>query len=91
VGAKIKAQTTIRLRLSSEKHLKTLLEAVSPETKEPRGQRARAFLEREDQFLVLKMEANDTIALRASLNAYLRWIDSTVRVLETLECTSQII
>jgi tRNA threonylcarbamoyladenosine modification (KEOPS) complex Pcc1 subunit len=34
---------------------------------------------------VLTVEASDTVALRAALNAYLRWINSTVTVLETLE------
>jgi len=34
---------------------------------------------------VLKVEARDTVALRAALNAYLRWINSMVNVLEVLE------
>jgi tRNA threonylcarbamoyladenosine modification (KEOPS) complex Pcc1 subunit len=35
--------------------------------------------------LVLNVEARDTVALRAALNAYLRWICSTISVLEALE------
>jgi tRNA threonylcarbamoyladenosine modification (KEOPS) complex Pcc1 subunit len=42
-------------------------------------------LEKDDNFLVLKVEARDTVALRAALNAYLRWINSTLNVLEVLE------
>jgi tRNA threonylcarbamoyladenosine modification (KEOPS) complex Pcc1 subunit len=45
-------------------------------------------LEREGDFLVLKVEAKDTVALRAALNAYLRWIGSTVKVLEVVEHAS---
>ena len=45
-------------------------------------------LEKEGNFLVLNVEAKDTVALRAALNAYLRWIGSAVNVLETVESAS---
>jgi tRNA threonylcarbamoyladenosine modification (KEOPS) complex Pcc1 subunit len=35
--------------------------------------------------LVLRIEAKDTIALRATSNAYLRWISSIMNVLSALE------
>jgi tRNA threonylcarbamoyladenosine modification (KEOPS) complex Pcc1 subunit len=84
----MKAKATIRLRLSSEKQLTTLLDALAPEANRPVNVRARAVLEREGDFAVLKVEAKDTVALRAALNAYLRWIGSTVKVLETVEQAS---
>jgi tRNA threonylcarbamoyladenosine modification (KEOPS) complex Pcc1 subunit len=76
------------LRLSSEKQLTTLLEALAPEVEKQVGRRVRAVLEGEGSFLVLKVEARDTVALRAALNAYLRWIGSAVNVLEVLERVS---
>lgn len=81
----MKAKTTVRLRLSSEKQLVTLLSALAPEANRPVTTRARAVLEREGNFLVLKVEAKDTVALRAALNAYLRWIGSAVKVLQVIE------
>jgi tRNA threonylcarbamoyladenosine modification (KEOPS) complex Pcc1 subunit len=42
----------------------------------------------DSQVLVLDVEAKDTVALRATLNAYLRWINSTANVLETIENAS---
>jgi tRNA threonylcarbamoyladenosine modification (KEOPS) complex Pcc1 subunit len=84
----MKAKATIRLRLSSEKQLTTLLEALAPEANRPVTTRAKAVLEREGCFLVLKVEAKDTVALRAALNAYLRWIGSAVKVLEVIETAS---
>ena len=84
----MKAKTTVRLRLSSEKQLATLLNALAPETNRPVTSRARTVLEREENFLVLKVEAKDTVALRAALNAYLRWIGSAVKVLQVIECSS---
>jgi tRNA threonylcarbamoyladenosine modification (KEOPS) complex Pcc1 subunit len=81
----MKAKATVRLRLSSEKQLTTLLDALAPEAEKPVGTRAKTVLEREGNFLVLKVEARDTVALRAALNAYLRWIGSAVNVLEAVE------
>ena len=81
----MKAKATIRLRLSSEKQLTTILDALAPEANRPVNVRAKATLERDGDFAVLTVEAKDTVALRAALNAYLRWIGSTVKVLETVE------
>ena len=81
----MRAKATIRLRLSSEKQLTTLLDALAPEANRPVNVRAKSALERDGQFLVLKVEAKDTVALRAALNAYLRWIDSAVKVLDTVD------
>jgi tRNA threonylcarbamoyladenosine modification (KEOPS) complex Pcc1 subunit len=84
----MKAKATVRLRLSSEKQLTTLLDALTPEANSPVNVRARAVLEREGDFAFLKVEAKDTVALRATLNAYLRWMGSTVKVLEAVEQAS---
>jgi len=81
----MKAKTTVRLRLSSEKQLSTLLSALAPEANRPVTTRARAVLEGEGNFLVLKVEAKDMVALRAALNAYLRWIGSAIKVLQVVE------
>jgi KEOPS complex subunit Pcc1 len=80
----MKAKATVRLKFSSEKHLAALINALKPETNRPATKRSKAMLTRDSQFLVLTVEASDTVALRAALNAYLRWINSTVSVLETL-------
>jgi tRNA threonylcarbamoyladenosine modification (KEOPS) complex Pcc1 subunit len=84
----MKAKASVRLRFSSEKQLTTLLNALAPEANRPVNLRARAALDREGNFLVLKVEAKDTVALRAALNAYLRWIGSAVKVLEVVEHAS---
>jgi len=84
----MRAKATIRLRLSSENQLTTLLDALAPEANRPINVRAKANLERDGKFMVLKVDANDTVALRAALNAYLRWIGSAVKVLEAVEHAS---
>jgi len=81
----IKAKATMRLKFPSEKRLETVFRALKPEIKKPATTRSRADLEKEGKYLILEVEARDTVALRAALNAYLRWINSTANVLEVLE------
>ena len=81
----IKAETTIRIKFASEKQLEALFYALKPETQTVDVRRARANLRKDACFLVLKVEAEDTIALRATLNAYLHWIQSTLNVIDVLE------
>jgi len=81
----MKATAVVRLKFSSEKRLEIVFKALEPEVDKPVTMRSRARLEKDDSFLVLKVEARDAVALRAALNAYLRWINSTLNVLEVLE------
>jgi KEOPS complex subunit Pcc1 len=81
----MKAKATVRLQFSSEKHLAALMNALMPEASRPATKRSKVMLTRDQQFLVLTVEASDTVALRAALNAYLRWINSTVTILDVLE------
>jgi len=80
----MKAKATIRLRIPSKKELQTILESLEPETNSPTSARSLAQLSEEGGFLILKIEAKDTVALRAALNAYLRWINAILNVFQTL-------
>jgi len=71
--------------MKSEKQLEIVFKALEPEIKTPPTMRSQAFLEKENSFLILKIEAKDTVALRAAVNAYLRWINSMISVLEVVE------
>ncbi len=79
------AKACIRLQLPSEKHLRTLLDGLEPETNANYTKRARVGIGKEGTSLVLNVEARDSVSLRSTLNAYLRWIDSTMKVLEMVE------
>ena len=80
----MKATAIVRQKFPSEKRLEIVFKALKPEVDKPATMRSRAKLEKDDNFLVLKVEARDTVALRAALNAYLRWINSMMNVLEVL-------
>jgi tRNA threonylcarbamoyladenosine modification (KEOPS) complex Pcc1 subunit len=79
----LKARASVRFRLRSSRELDTVFEALAPETRAPTA-RAKATLKKEGKFLVLHVEARDTVALRSALNAYLRWVGSIINVLQIL-------
>jgi tRNA threonylcarbamoyladenosine modification (KEOPS) complex Pcc1 subunit len=79
------AKAEICLKLANQKQIKTLLDALTPEANAPVTRRANIKLQKDGLFLVLAVEAKDTVALRATLNAYLRWINSTVNVMQFVE------
>jgi tRNA threonylcarbamoyladenosine modification (KEOPS) complex Pcc1 subunit len=81
----IRAKAVVRLKFSSDKQLKTLLDALKPETKTLSTRRANVKLDIDGHFLLLTIDAEDTVALRSTLNAYLRWINSTINVIATVE------
>jgi tRNA threonylcarbamoyladenosine modification (KEOPS) complex Pcc1 subunit len=81
----VKAKALVRSKFPSKKHLDIVFRALQPEVKKPTTLRSKETLEREGVFLILKVEANDTVALRAALNAYLRWINSVINVLTVVD------
>ena len=84
----MKRTAVVCLRFSSERQLEIATRALQPETRNPPTKRSIATLEKEGTLLILKVEANDTNALRAALNAYLRWIESIKDILELLQTIS---
>ncbi len=79
------AKATVRLKFTSQKQVSTIIEALKPEADAPITRRANVNLQNDGLFLVLTVESKDTVALRATLNAYLRWINSTVNVMQLVE------
>ena len=84
----MKAKAEIRLKFPSEKSLKTVSDALLPEICKPVSGRAKVALENDGLCLILKVEAEDTVALRSALNAFLRWINSMTNVVDVLEHSS---
>jgi tRNA threonylcarbamoyladenosine modification (KEOPS) complex Pcc1 subunit len=79
-----KAKATVRLPLQSQKQLSALLAALTPEVANQVGVRSKVAVSSEDLSLLLTVEADDAVALRAALNAYLRWVNSALNVLDCL-------
>jgi tRNA threonylcarbamoyladenosine modification (KEOPS) complex Pcc1 subunit len=54
--------------------LQVVLQALKPETETSSTHRSKVIMTAEGQSLVLDFRANDTSALRAAINSYLRLI-----------------
>ena len=80
----MKAEATVRLPMKSKKQLEALVKALTPETQKQLGTRSKVTLSTEKMTFRLRVEAEDTVALRAALNSYLRWANSTLKVLEAV-------
>lgn len=80
----MKANAVLRLKLPSKRSLEMVYRALMPETAKPATTRSKAHLKTEDLFLVLTIEAKDTVALRAAINTYLRWISAVCDVFSVL-------
>lgn len=71
----MKASTVITLNFLSEKHLETVLKALKPEIERHQFmRRSKVNVSSKQNSLILYFDAEDTPALRASINSYLRWI-----------------
>ncbi|MEM1539598.1 MAG: KEOPS complex subunit Pcc1 [Candidatus Bathyarchaeia archaeon] len=81
----MKAEAVLRLRIPSKRILEIVYTALMVEVERPATTRSRANLKIEGDLLILTVEAKDTVALRAALNAYLRWMYSCVKLLQTME------
>lgn len=79
------ATATLQLHFTTEKQVNTILNALSPEAKAPPTHRATVKLEKQGCNLTLVVTAEDTVAMRATLNAYLRWINSTLNVIDVVK------
>lgn len=81
----MKAKAEILIKFPSKRELETVRNSLLPEVNKPNSSRARVNLFSEDRVLTLFVEADDTVALRSASNTYLRWINSMMKVVETLE------
>lgn len=80
----MKASAVLRLKFPSKRISGIFYRALKPEVERPATSRSKISLGIENEFLVLSVVAKDTVALRASLNAYLRWIQAVYNVIKTL-------
>lgn len=81
----MKTNAIVRLRFQSEKQLNAVLNALKPEAEAPLTRRSKVNLTRQGLLVIMDFESEDVIALRAAMNSYLRWIDSTVNVVRAIE------
>ena len=81
----INAKMSICVDFCDHKQLAATVAALEPEVNSPVTHRANVDLQIQDCSFILIIHAEDTVALRATVNAYLRWIASTVNVVKVAE------
>jgi tRNA threonylcarbamoyladenosine modification (KEOPS) complex Pcc1 subunit len=77
IYAKVQIDFQDRLLLAIENSL-------NPESETPSSDRSQTLVRIEDESLILEIYANDTTALRASLNSYLHWIEGIQKIIESI-------
>ena len=68
-----KAEATVEFWFKGPREAEAVLRAVDPEKEMPPSVKCKASLERRKSVLCLRVEAEDTAALRAALNSFVRW------------------
>jgi tRNA threonylcarbamoyladenosine modification (KEOPS) complex Pcc1 subunit len=81
----VRATATVVFLVPEERSLRVILQALRPEVRAHVTPRSRVSLAEHYGAILLEVKARDTVALRASVNAYLRWIRAVLRVLRVLE------
>ena len=80
-----KALAKITVNCSSTKYCKIIEKAISPETKKLAKSRSKVKVEIEGKNLILFFKAKDNVALRASINSYLFWINQLKNILKSIQ------
>ncbi|UCE29628.1 MAG: hypothetical protein JSV85_02610 [Candidatus Bathyarchaeota archaeon] len=81
----MKTHAVINMDFPSKELLKTVIKALRPETEIKSTHRSKVRVESKGKTLVVCFEAEDTSALRAAINSYLRWVLLTKRVLKSVD------
>jgi len=79
------ASATLRFTFPSEREAEIASESIKPETKVTVRYRSKVKIIREGRKILLIFEANDTTALRASINSYVSWIMLLRKIYSFLE------
>jgi KEOPS complex subunit Pcc1 len=79
------ASAMVKANFPSEKISKSIQKALEPETKTSITGRSKVKLNREGKVITLAFEAEDTTALRASMNSYLSWLQLLKDLFSSLE------
>lgn len=79
------ASASIRITFPSANEAEIIRKSIEPETAATLRYRSKVKVFRDGESILLKFEAKDTTALRASINSYLSWLISLVNIYNFLE------
>ncbi len=76
----VKNECLIKLDFDDDSVAKLTFKALSPEASSALFERVKVFLSLEGCSLLVELSASDTVALRAAINSWLRWISTLEKV-----------
>ena len=79
-----RAEAEILLKASSEK-IRVLERSLKPETETRSSLRSNVTIEPCKRGILIRIVAEDSVALRAAVNSYLRWAQGVIEILNNLE------
>ena len=76
----VKNECLIKLDFDNDFVAKLMFKVLSPEASTGLFERVKVFLSLESCSLLVELSASDTVALRAAINSWLRWISTLEKV-----------
>ena len=68
-----KTAATVEFSFQDPREAEAVLQAIKPEEELPPSAKCKASIKRRKNVLCLQIEAEDTAALRAAVNSFIRW------------------
>lgn len=78
-------ETNLEIEFNTKKEADIILSSIKPEINDSASQRSFTMIECENKTLKIKVKAQDSASLRASLNSYIRWIILSRQILDLNE------
>lgn len=75
-------ETELEMKFETQQDAMIVLRSVEPEIRTAPSERTSVNIDLSGNVLKIKIDAEDTTSLRASLNSYLRWVKLSYEVLE---------
>lgn len=75
-------ETELEMKFETQQDAVIVLRSVEPEIRTAPSERTSVNIDLSGNVLKIKIDAEDTTSLRASLNSYLRWVKLSYEVLE---------
>lgn len=75
-------ETVFSIELDSDNDAEIVYNSIKPEVTYAHNERSTTEMELEDNTITIRIFSNDVVALRASINSYVRWIKLSTEILK---------
>ena len=75
-------ETIFSIELDSDNDAKIVYNSIKPEVTYAHNERSTTEIELDNNIIIIRIFSNDVVALRASINSYVRWIKLSTEILK---------